>query len=516
MARTLVLASLFAVCSLKSLGKDASVPLLFHSAEELQSHLERHVAQGRFQSAQWGIKIVSAKTGDTLFEHNPDLLLKPASNAKLYSGALGLEKLGADFRIKTSVFAKSKPNGEGVIEGDLIIYGRGDPSFSVRFNGGNYEMILQPLVAAITNAGIKEVRGKLLGDETYFRGPPYRANWSWDDLQYYYGAEVSSLTVQDNVVDLFISNVEGQEECVISAKPAIHPLQFINRSRAVNEPGFRELTFHRPPGQLKVYASGQITRTDKTVTDAVSVPNPGKWFLMLLKDALSRSGVKVVGELGTASWPENTQALTNGLEEVAFSLSPTYAEMLPRMMKPSQNLYAQLFLLQVGAQAAAQKRDAATFTEDLGIAEMNRFITKIGVPRGGMLLDEGSGLSRSALVTPAATVALLQYMGRTSHAKVFFDSLPVGGVDGTLRTRFKGEGLLKNVRAKTGTIRYVNSLSGYMTTVAGEDLVFAIMLNAYRPTGFTTARQDIDRILELLYRYDPEAEEASGGVQEAE
>ncbi len=184
------------------------------------------------------------------------------------------------------------------------------------------------------------------------------------------------------------------------------------------------------------------------------------------------------------------------LTEVTSIESRPVSELVNKMMKSSHNLYAQLLLLQVGARSEKSNHEAKT-TEDAGIAELNRFARDAGVRRGELLFDEGSGLSRSALVTPNAFVQLLAFMSRHRAAGVFRDALPVAGVDGSLRSRMKGTAAEKNVHAKTGTIGYVHTLSGYVTTAAGERLAFSLMLNAYDDTGHSV-KDDLDPIPVML------------------
>jgi D-alanyl-D-alanine carboxypeptidase/D-alanyl-D-alanine-endopeptidase (penicillin-binding protein 4) len=169
------------------------------------------------------------------------------------------------------------------------------------------------------------------------------------------------------------------------------------------------------------------------------------------------------------------------------------------VMKPSQNLYTDLLLAHVGERARTSNVPVARPSEDLGIAELNRFLPEAGVHSGDVLFEEGSGLSRNNLTTANATIALLQFVNRQRYASAFFDSLPIAGVDGTLRNRMRGTPAAGNVRAKTGTLRWANSLSGFVTTAAGEHLVFSIMLNRYRsPEPNRPARPEIDAIAVLL------------------
>ena len=186
--------------------------------------------------------------------------------------------------------------------------------------------------------------------------------------------------------------------------------------------------------------------------------------------------------------------------EIGSAESRPLSEIVAKMMKPSQNLYAQLLLLQVGARnQKAEDRHQAT--EVTGIVELERFAAEAGIPHGELLFDEGSGLSRRALVTPNAIVGLLKFMGRHRYADVYREALPIAGVDGTLRNRMKGTAAERNVRAKTGTIGNVNTLSGYVSTAAGERLAFALMLNAYDAEGKNSVKHDLDPIAVMLAEF---------------
>lgn len=466
------------------------------SIQSLKERVDGYIAQERFRSAAWGIEVRSLESGAIVYEHNAHKLLKPASNTKLYTGALALDRFGPDFRIKTSVYSAFKPNEQGELAGDLIIYGRGDPSFAIRFTNVTSQTLLDPLAEAIANAGIKHVKGGLVGDETFFSGPPFGAEWTWDDLQYYYGAEVSSLTVQDNVVDLAIKPGGTEDDpCMIVPSPEMTPLHFVNRTRTVGEKGKRAIEIYRPLMETNVYVTGTLPLKGSTWSDSVSVPQPGSWFLMLLRDALAQRGITAEGESKLVHWPETETSQSTNLNELAAVESRPLSEIVTRMMKPSQNLYAHLLLLQVGA--SATNPPAGKTTEELGLRELKKFLHKAGVPEGEALLEEGSGLSRGCLVTAHATAQLLVQMRKHRTGDLFYDALPIAGVDGSLKSRlkdFKG-----NVHAKTGSIRYVNTLSGYAQSGAGEPLVFSLMLNAYAGAeGAPNPKDDLDQIVRWI------------------
>jgi D-alanyl-D-alanine carboxypeptidase/D-alanyl-D-alanine-endopeptidase (penicillin-binding protein 4) len=468
-------------------------------SESLEARLDRLLDQPYFAQAQWGVEVVSLDSGKILFSRNADKLMKPASNAKLYTSALALHTLGPDYRIKTSFYAAAKPDADGTIHGDLIVYGRGDPSFSARFNDGDYKKALQPAIDAVLAAGIKRIEGDLVGDDSYFRGPPFGSDWTWDDLQEYYGAPASALSFQDNVIDLvFKPGATVGEPCQIITMPATTFVTFSNRTQTTesNEPA--RIRIYRPLGKNLAYVWGHVPIGSPGDTESVSVNDPALWFVTMIKEALAEKGVTVGGAVRQMNWidRETTPLDIAKLVEVASVESRPLSEIVKWTLKPSENLYAQLMLLQVGAQSS----EPGGNTEQAGIAALRKFLAEeVGISRNMAELQEGSGLSRAALVTPSATVKLLTFMSRHLHRKAFIDALPIAGIDGTLRRRFKGTPAQGNVRAKTGSLEGVDTLSGFLTSAKKEHLVFSIMLNNYRePDAEHNGRAEIDKIVKTV------------------
>lgn len=485
--------SLFAGVPCPALSAATSGSLTATLAERLEAFLE----QPRFAQAVWGAKVVSLDDGRTIFEHNARRLLQPASNAKLYTGALALDRFGPGYRIRTSLYAAQRPDKSGTVKGKLIVFGRGDFSMATRYEGVAYTNLLDPIAAALAGAGVKRIKGDLIGDESYFRGPPYGSGWAWDDLQYYYGAAVSALTVQDNVVDLWmLPGSRPGTPCRYSPWPQTSELNFVNRTVTAGKAGRRSIDAQRLPGENLAVLTGQMPAEDAGYWEAASVPHPAKWFLMLLKEALARRGISVSGALRTVNWLQRESEPLNysSLVELAHVESRPMSDLVAKMMKPSQNLYAQLLLLQAGARRQRPENRHQT-SESLGLEEMSQFLTEAGIPRGDVFLEEGSGLSRGTRVTAHATVTLLQYMARHRYAATFREALPIAGVDGSLKSRLKGTAAENNARAKTGSFRFVNTLSGYVTSKGGERLAFSLMLNNYEGSG---ARADLDTLVEML------------------
>ncbi|MEO6183612.1 MAG: D-alanyl-D-alanine carboxypeptidase/D-alanyl-D-alanine-endopeptidase, partial [Verrucomicrobiota bacterium] len=340
----------FIVSSLSVFAQPTTTNKASETLAEFQARLEKVAMQPRFSAAMLGVKIESLDSGKVIFEQNAEKLLKPASNGKMYTGALALDRLGPNYKIKTSFLASSKPDVAGKLMSDLIIYGRGDPSFSHRFNNGDYKKAIEQLADAVVKAGIKNVQGDLVGDESFFRGTRFGAGWSVDDLQYYYGAEISALTLQENTVDLIFKPGPALGQPVkIIIKPETSYLTFENRTRTVEKGGKLGINVYRPVDSNVVYLHGTLPLGDAGAEDAVAVYNAPLWFIFTLRDALSRRGVTVSGKLKTVNWldREVNPIDFSKLTEVAVIESKPMSEILKNMMKPSQNLYAHLLLLQV-------------------------------------------------------------------------------------------------------------------------------------------------------------------------
>lgn len=507
--------------------------------ESLRARLAAHVSQPRYTAAAWGVKVVSLDTGVTVFESNADKYFSPASNTKLYTTALALDRLGADFQIKTSLYATARPDADGKLKGDLIVYGRGDPSIAATWNEGDYFRGLESLVSAVAGAGVKQIEGDLIGDESYFVGPPFGAGWEWDDLQWYYGAEVSALSINDNSVDLFVTPAERAGlPCKITTGPQTSHVTVMNRTQTVAKGAPARISVYRPVGANVIYVSGSLAVGDRGYTGYVAVSNPAALFISMFKEALSRRGIVVKGRVRTvdAKYREIVPLDPKKVVEIGSIQSPPVREIVRKTLKPSQNLYAQLLLLQVGASnwkseisnsksqnsnppkseisnlkseisnsklqgsnsAQAEEPDYET-TEEAGIDALNAFLAGAGIRKGDAMLEEGSGLSRRNIITPTATVELLKFMSRHPLAELYRDALPIAGVDGTLEKRMRETPAAGNVHAKTGSLRYVYTLSGYVTTAAGERLAFSIMVNNANSTDHSVSpRQDIDDLVVML------------------
>lgn len=470
----------------------------------LQASISDVLRRPELEAAMVGIKVVSLDSGKVLFEENAKKLLRPASNLKLYTVAAAIDRLTPDYRFQTSVYATSRPNSSGVLRGDLTIYGRGDPSIAARFNNGDYFKGVNDLAAQIAAAGVKRVEGDLVGDESYFEGAPYGSGWNWEDLHWWYGAEVSSLTINDNALDLLIKpGADVGQPAVITTGPPDPLLKIVNKVVTGQRSSRRDLNMYRTLNSDTLEIVGSIPLDDRGFTAGIGMSHPALLFVYLLRTALAQRGVTVTGKsrtipaanfLGMGPAPQAPTRL-----ELASMQSPPFGVVAAQTLKPSQNLYTEIILRTLGKVAGptATPTNNIRTNEAAGLEVVKTFLKEAGVNVTPLSLTDGSGLSRNDMITPEASVQLLTYMSRHRYASAFREALPIAGVDGTLRNRMRGTVAENNVRAKTGSLSSAATLSGYVTTAAGENLVFSIMVNNY-PEDTEVRTLCIDPIAILL------------------
>ncbi|MGH9902209.1 MAG: D-alanyl-D-alanine carboxypeptidase/D-alanyl-D-alanine endopeptidase, partial [Pyrinomonadaceae bacterium] len=300
--------------------------------EELRALIQEVLRQPQLASSHMAVKIASLDTGRTLFEENANKWMQPASNLKLYTVAAALDRLSTDYRFVTSVYAPARPDARGTVRGDLIVYGRGDPTFATRFTGGEdsnsagaYFKAIDELAARIVAAGVRRVEGDLVGDESYFTGLPMATGWEWDDLQWYYGAEVSALSVNDNAVDLSVKpGARVGDPCVTTVGPATALVTVIDRTTTAPRGTRRDLTVYRPLGENVIEVSGSLAVDDRNFQVSVAVSRPAQMFATMLRTSLERQGVRFTGRTRTvdARARLNAPLPVSALVEIASRQSP--------------------------------------------------------------------------------------------------------------------------------------------------------------------------------------------------
>jgi D-alanyl-D-alanine carboxypeptidase/D-alanyl-D-alanine-endopeptidase (penicillin-binding protein 4) len=380
---------------------------------ELRHEIDSLTSQPEFRNAQWGVLIVNPRTGDTLYSKNAGKLFMPASNMKIITSAAALTLLGPDYRYRTTFLTDGEVR-DSLLDGNLLVIGRGDPTVSDRMRG-TATTVMDALADSLRAHRIRQISGSLARVGNAFPDSIYGYGWEWDDLGEYYGAGVDELIFNE---------------------------------------GMAPTTLRAPPD---------------TVRDSLysgPAKNPAKAYLDALHDALVRKSIRMDGSVRDSILPTPFK-----MDTLFVLVSPPLREILPALMKPSQNQIAEILLRTIGLERGG-----------LGTADSARKIVgqqllAWGVQPDGFVIRDGSGLSDQDLLTPETIVRVLDRIQRDTAFATYYNSMPIAGVDGTIDTRMKGTPAEGNVHAKTGTLAKARSLSGYVTSADGERLIFSILAN---------------------------------------
>lgn len=473
----------------------------------LANRIDAFVTQPRFAHADWGIDVVSLDSGETLYAHDAYKLFVPASNVKLYTAALLLDTLGADARITTMLYATAVPDSNGTLAGDLILYGRGDPSLGEAETSPDWA---DRFAAALIARGIRRVRGDLVADDTFFAGSPIGSGWEANDLQSWFAPPASALSVRGNVLQARVARDDARC-CEVALDPSVTGVQVVNQTANTASSDDDSLGLYRAPGANTLYVYGSLPNGAPAKTYVISAPDPALLAANLLLDALAKRGIALDGRVRAVHWPQVDPAVTApGTVTLAENASPSIGDLIRHMLKTSDNLYAQTLLLQVGAHTArtgicVDRAQPPRTSEAWGVCALRAMLTRAGIAPELATLNEGTGLSRQDLVAPIATASLLAWIARQPFASALREALPVAGMDGTLQHRLLGTAAANNLRAKTGTLTHAYALSGYVTDASGEHLAFSLMLDHYQRPADALGRSippspndDLDAIAAML------------------
>jgi len=464
---------------------------------ELGAKVDAIANRAEFSRSRWGILIQPLSSTATLYSRDAAQYFIPASNVKLLTTAAALQKLGADFRIKTSVYS-----GEN---GSLYVAGRGDPSIA--------EAQLKSLAQQLKQRGISQVN-QLIGDDSYFQGNAVNPNWEWEDAQAGYGAPINSLIFNQNAIELLLSpQALGQPLKVTFAEPKLtNQWQILNNSVTVAQNESEFIAVGREFDRSAIRVSGQLRVGAASEPAYVAVVNPANHFMQQFQQVLAAEGIPVKQALVSSNFPNYNQ-------ELATVESPPLAQLVKETNRESNNLYAEVLLRLLG-KATGKMTVSQTVTgkmpvpqEDLtgkmplpqedtseiGLKELKTVLTQLGVNPNSYKLADGSGLSRHNLISPEALVQTLRLMANSPAASVYRASLPVAGESGTLKNRINITPNRVILQAKTGTLSGVSALSGYIEVPNYEPLVFSIIVNQSELSA-AKVRSATDEIVLLLNR----------------
>ena len=458
------------------------------------------------QTAFWGVRIVDLDQHRVLFDLNSNRLFLPASNAKLFTTAMAIIRLGPGYRFQTRVLADRAPDQAGCVA-SLRLVGGGDPNLSGRAIPFRQDppaasdplQAIQDLAAQVYARGVRCVHGDIVGDDTAYVWEPYPDGWSMDDGVWDYGTPVSALSINDSALSVTVmpGEKEGDRARLILAPPLDY-YQIDNRTQTVRGVE-RKLAIDRLPGSRQLRIWGALAPHDPGEVETLGIDDPALYAAYALRDCLAQQGIAIRGEARARHlFPNQVADLEKGPApdpemgvELARRESEPLVEDLRITAKVSQNLHAEMAL-----RAVARARRGIG-SREAGLAEMRMFLAEAGIAPAGYTFSDGSGLSRLDLVSPSAVTGLLTYVYRSALRDPWLSLLPVSGQDGTLHARFAGSRAAGRIWAKTGTLSHVSALSGYARRANGQMLAFSILVNNYngRSADVTAA---IDHICELM------------------
>ena len=440
-------------------------------------------------NALWAAKVVSLDTGQVIFERNPRLLVMPASTMKVVTLAVAAERLGWDARFTTRL-ETTGPIEDGVLRGDLIVTGDGDPTIGER---EDRPRVLDEWAGRLAMLGVTRIDGRLIGDDDLLPDQALGAGWAWDDLAFGYAAPIGALQFHEGSAQVVITaGPRPDTSASMRLEPASTDLVLTGQVTTTGPDTPPAVFTRRRPFSRTLEVTGSVPRTNRDYVRTVSTDNPTLALLLPFRDALGRFGIAVSGDVTDideiAGKPVGPRRL------LYLHESPPLREIGIRLMKVSQNLIAETLRARIGM--ASDVPDVDPLAAAGGAYE--RTLAAWGVPVEDVIAADGSGLSRYDYLTADALVAVLRHMAQEPrHAAAFEATLPILGVDGTLERRLRGTRAAGRVHAKTGSMSNVRALAGYVTTIAGERLAFAIVANNFKARG---AAIDVvtDRALDAL------------------
>lgn len=458
------------------------------AAQDLARRIDAVLDAPPFASTLWGVVLLD-ENGRQLYGRNATRMFIPASNTKLVVTAVAAALLPPDFTVQTSLYGTG-PIVDGVLQGDLVLYGRGDPAFSVRCYAvdtmrqgacdSDPAEALRDLVEALRAHGVQSVAGAVVGDGSWFEPTTLHYGWDLYDTNWWYAAPVTGLALNDNSVDIrWRPGRTVGAPAVISLWPEYHGLEFQNRSRTVGPGGRTNLgdRVWRDGTSDRVWADGTVAIDSRGGTDYFAMPDPNLYAARALRWLLAEAGISVQGP---------TRSTTDSMAYRAARLGTPLAEATSRPLKDwifpilntSQNLFAEMLLKQLGRQFEGEG------SWEAGLRVERRFlIDSVGVDSTQIALSDGSGLAADNLVSPMAFAQLLRFIRSHPRYATFADGMPLAGERGSLRNRFGRTPLAGRVRAKTGSISRVNTLSGYIEREDGRYWTFSVQANHHGQRG---------------------------------
>ncbi len=441
-------------------------------ATEIATKITNLLRHANLRDAAVGVEIRSIKTGRTLFSRNRHEPLILASNNKLVSTAAALFHCGEDYHFQTLLFSRGVVKN-GRLAGDLIVKGGGDPCLCRRFFDDGPTEAVGKFVAGVKAAGIRVVSGNVVIDDTLFDREYTASGWPADQLSYHYCAPVAGLSLNENVFDVTVASAPRPGDAArVTLLPRCGRYTIRGTIKTGGKKGKNAIHIKRPDRQGNVMVRGETPLSRNPWKGQVAVDAPPLFFAALFREMLRTEGIALQGRVVLA---EETIRCTGGAcRQLAILRSPLRDALIITNKESHNNFAEHLFKL-----AGSKIKGKGTFSSGSDAVHALFAGLKIDDADPFTIVD-GSGLSRENRFSAHTIVSLLAGMYASPLRNLYVRSLPVSGEDGSLKKRMTEEFCRRKVRAKTGWIRAVSALSGYIQAESGEVFAFSILFNRYK------------------------------------
>lgn len=454
------------------------------SLESLRSRVAALLADPTVSAGTWGVSVRSLATHEPLVEVNAHRLLTPASTMKTLTLAVTADQLGWDYTFETRVVLTGTI-ANGVLDGDLVVLGSGDPSFDDWDGAG--AAVFASWATRLKELGVTAVGGRIIGNDDVFTDEGYGSGWMWDDMAEDYSAPASGLQFNQGTAQIVITPGAVGEPATLALTPSHTRFPMLNRTLTTAAGGATRLAHKALPLTPGAIVSGTIAADATRQLRNVAIGNPTLYFANALRSGLIANGIDVLGGAVDIDDLVDAPAVDPSTATLVHRSAPLPA-LANTLMQLSQNLYAETFLRTLGRERGEGG------TGEAGIDVVRRTLAAWGIPSSEVVMADGSGLSRYDLVTPAAVVSVLEHVYADERLRgPFIASLPVAGQPGMLARRMKGTAAEGRVQAKTGSFSNARSLAGFVRSADDEPLVFDIMTNNY---GVPSAQ--VDRVSDAI------------------
>ena len=438
----------------------------FSQVEKVQQLMNEWKGDASLQYASWSFTLLDVSSGETIVSFDPVRALPPASGMKAITTLAALNLLGPKYTWKTTLETYSKIVSDSIINGDLIIRGTGDPTLGSSRISTNLRVdsLVDQWANELWSAGIRQIKGEIVADQSYFDEYPIPRSWNYDDIGQYYGAGSYGLNCYENTYTLFYSST-ATETHIDSVFPIGRGWDFTNDVEVAGR--YDNAYIFSSPGCNSFQVTGTIPANKKAFEVDGSVPDPSAVLIDYLERALNKKGIRILRE-------KTDTSDTMGARNIIYThKSPTLDSVIWHTNRKSVNVYAETLVKTIGREIRGEGSYQA------GVKAIRNWLQNTGIEMGGLNIEDGSGLSRLNNVSSTTMAQLMRYAVNSKYSDIYVESLSISGVDGTLKSVTRNSIAEGRILAKSGSMQKVRSYTGLVNSVSGKQYAFSIIVNQY-------------------------------------